>query len=170
MRGTVALVAAIVVAVAFSASGHGARGSSPPLACDLAKTLSRSAVRPVWFPSPQPAGYALQVNADALPFFVRGLKWSAGARYFWLTRVPGGANLGDLAAQQVAAAYLGNLGGRVRVLRLSGDGRLFAQWPTAGRYPDTTALVARGESLQRFLGFLVSLRRIGWPAACPKGG
>lgn len=161
------LVVGAIVAATASPTGHAAPGNPPPLGCELAKALARAAVRPGWFPFPQPAGYALQVNGDASPLFGRGLKWVAGTRYFWLARVPGGANLGDPDAKLLAQPYLGNLGRRVAIVRLSFDPRIFAQWPTRGRYPDTTAVVAKGQSLEQVTRFLRSLRRISWPASCP---
>jgi hypothetical protein len=180
-RGTVQLttsggvapsvILAIVVAFALGLP-HTIAGPRPiedaRIDCKLAQALSRSPNRPVWYPFPQPAGYVFHTNADAPPAFAGGLKWTAGGRYFWLDRIPGGANLGDPGAKRIAVVFFENIGQRIEVLRLSFNGpRLYAQWPTTARYPDTTALVSKHQSLLQFTRFLRSLRRIRWPASCP---
>ena len=138
-----------------------------PIDCATAQTLARAVARPVWFPVPQPPG-RLTPNTNALPIFVHGLEWLSGRRYFWLVREPHGANLGEIGIRSkiVAHVYLSNLHDVVKVLRLAGDGRLYAEWPTRGRYPDVTAAVARGETIPQFLTYLRSLGRIAWPARC----
>jgi hypothetical protein len=133
----------------------------------MARTLSHAFVRPVWFPSPQPPG-RFAANADALPIFYHGLEWLSGQRYFFLDRVPGGANLGEPFPTQVADPYVASLHGHVKVWRLAKveGGRLFAQWPTLGHYPDVTAAVAQDVTLRQFVAFLRSLQHIAWPT-CP---
>jgi hypothetical protein len=135
--------------------------------CATAKTLKRAVARPVWFPVPQPPG-RFTPDTNALPIFAHGLEWLSGRRYFWLVREPHGANLGEIGIKSkvVVHPYLSNLHYGVKVLRLAGDGRLFAEWPTLSRYPDVTAAVAKGATISQFLAYLRSLRRIAWPAGC----
>lgn len=162
MRRTLLLLACAAV---LAGPAHSA---TAPIDCATAKRLAHATTPPRWFPVPQPAG-SFTPNGNALPIFARGLVWRSGERYFWLGREPRGANLGEIGIRSkvVARPNLPNLRYRVTVLRLTDDGRLFAQWPTFGRYPDVTAAVARGETASRFLAFLRSLRPITWPARCP---
>lgn len=156
-----ALVATIATVAVTGTSG------ATPIDCQTAEVLERAAVKPVWFPYPQPAGYTFRVDADAKPSFVDGLIWRRGKNrgYLWLVRVPRGANVGDPEARVVARPSVAALGRRLKIVRL-GDGRLFAEWPTRGRYPDVTAAVTSGHSVAAFTTFLRSLRRIAWPS-CP---
>ena len=160
-----ALLAALgaVAALAFCAE---AVPAGPRLDCTTAKALSRLPARPVWFPVPQPDELRPVVNAGAPPKFVRGVKWDWGDRYLWMARLPRGANLGDPKAKVVVGLAFPNLGRTVKILRLS-DGRLFAQWPTSRRYPDTTVVVGKNQTTTELGFFLASLQKVQWPARCP---
>jgi len=159
LTATSALVAAALGTEARTQSG-------PVLSCTTAKSLARLPARPVWFPVPQPEDVRPAVNVNAPPKFVRGVKWDWGDRYFWLARLPKGANLGDPKAKVVAGLRFPNLARAVRILRLS-DGRLFAQWPTTRRYPDTTVVVAKNHTTTEIGFFLASLRKVRLPTGCP---
>ena len=165
MRGVLVLFACAALFV-----GDAYAHSAPSIDCATAKTLAAAPARPAWFPMPQPPG-RFTANTNALPIFVHGLEWLSERRYFWLVREPRGANLGEIGVRSKVAAhpYLPKLHYEVKVLRLADDGRLFAQWPTFGRYPDLTAAVAKGETLPAFLTYLRSLRRITWPKGCGAG-
>ncbi len=158
------LLGALVAASAL-ASAEPAGAASPKLSCKIAKALELVPAQPVWFPVPQPADTTLTVNADAPPKYVRGLKWSVETRYFWLVRVPRGGKLGDPKAQVVFNARFENLGRNVVVLRQR-DGRLFAQWNTSGKGPDTTVVVAKNITGTEFGQFLATLRNVQYPTGC----
>jgi hypothetical protein len=162
----IVLVAALGAVASLAVGADGRTQSGPVLSCTTAKSLARLPARPVWFPVPQPEDVRPAVNVNALPKFVRGVKWDWGDRYFWLARLPKGANLGDPKAKVVAGLRFPNLARVVRILRLS-DGRLFAQWPTARRYPDTTVVVAKNHTTTEVGFFLASLRKVRWPTGCP---
>lgn len=163
--GVVRRILLLLLVLAVSPAAASAR--DVPITCATAKLLARAAARPVWFPAPPPPG-RFSPRADALPIFVRGLVWRSAGGYFWLVRIPGGANLGEigLRSKVVARPYLPGVRRKVRVLRLAGDGRLYAEWPTLGRYPDVTAAVGKGERLAQFVARLRSLRQIAWPKGC----
>lgn len=165
-------VVAMLVAVAVPADARSRPNPSSALSagaqinCATADGLARASVRPVWFPSPQPPG-SFVLNAY-VQTFGPGMKWSSKSRYLFLGRVPGGANLGYPFPTKVADPFLSSFGHKIRVFRLAKveGGRLYAEWPTARRYPDVTYAVGNRESLSRFIAFLRSLRRIVWPK-CP---
>jgi hypothetical protein len=163
------LAAAIIVAYGASAGRSAAGGNAkaaPTISCALAKALAQAAVRPVWFPSPQPPGRFL-VNGS-VSMFGPGPKWASGPRYFLLYRVPGGANLGEPFPTKVTNPYLANFHRTLQVYRLANveGGRLYAEWPTFSRYPDMTAAIANGETVPQFVTFLRSLQHIVWPTGC----
>jgi hypothetical protein len=162
----VGFVAALTALASLGSGAEARTQAGPVLSCVTAKSLARLPARPVWFPAPQPEQLRPAVNVSAPPKFVRGVKWDWGDRYFWLARLPKGANLGDPKAKVVAALQFPNLGRTIRILRL-GDGRLFAQWPTAKRYPDTTVVVAKNQTTTEVGFFLASLKKVRWPARCP---
>ncbi len=157
-----AAVAAYGASAGRSAPGGNAK-AAPTISCALAKTLAHAAVRPVWFPSPQPQGRFL-LNGN-VPMFGPGPKWASGQRYFLLYRVPGGANLGEPFPTKVENPYLANFHRKLQVYRLAKveGGRLYAEWPTFSRYPDMTAAIANGETVPQFVTFLRSLQHIVWP-------
>lgn len=157
------------IALAFAVLALASPSASAPpvqLDCATAKRIAATPGKPYWFPVPEPRG-VFHASGDALPWFLRGLKWTSGRTYLFLVRIPGGANLGDIGLQSKVAAKprLANVGRTVEVLRLP-DGRLFVQWPTRRVYPDLTAVVAKGVTVARYVAFLRSLRPIAWPGGC----
>lgn len=158
------LIAVVVVAGA-------AQAAQVPIDCATTVKMRQARTPPRWFPTPQPPG-VFEANGTALPIFTRGLVWGSRAHYLWLGREQHGANLGEIGIESktVARVFLGNIHAHVRVLRLAHDGRLFAEWPTLGRYPDVTAAVAKGQTVPQFLSFLRSLRRLAWPPRCQPSG
>lgn len=153
----------------FAAGGLAATYAGTPLpSCAAAKTLERAKVRPVWFPSPQPAG-KLVVNAT-VPLFGPGLEWMTSGHYIFLGRVPGGANLGAPFPTKITAPYLSNLHGKLQVYRLAAveGNRLYAEWQTSsGNRADLSYAVSKGETVARFVAFLRSVHPIVWPKRCP---
>ena len=142
--------------------------SKGSVTCAVATTLSRASVRPAWYPSTKPSG-TLKINSS-VPIFTKGLEWVLGNRYLFLGRVPNGANMGGGVSKVNAFAYIPGVKANVQIWRINGtgDGRLFAQWATSGRYPDTTYAVGKGETVAKFLSFLHSLHKIVWPT-CTSG-
>ena len=158
------IVPVLAVAPAEAKTHAPVDASRAPISCALAKTLARAKVRPVWFPSPQPAG-RLEVNAY-VPLFGPGLEWSPGPRYVFLGRVPDGANLGAPFPTEIADRYLANFHSRLKVWRLAKvEGRrLYAEWRTlAGNRVDLSYAASRNETVMQFIRFLSSLRPIVWP-------
>ena len=164
----VGVAGTVLVALTFVGALAVAYAGTPLLNCATVKTLEPAKVRPVWFPSPQPAG-TLVVNAT-VPIFGPGLEWTAGGRYVFLGRVPGGANLGAPFPTKVTDPYLPNFHGKLQVWRLAPveESRLYAEWQTsAGNRADLSYVVGKGESVATFVAVLRSLHPILWPKRCP---